>query len=79
MTPDELLACHDAGRLWPDDASAAAFPDLDCAYRAALAVRALRMARGERPRGFKVGFTNRAIWPIYQVFARSGARCGTPH
>ena len=69
MTPDQLLACHDAGRLWPDHASAAAFPDLDCAYRAALAVRALRVARGERPRGYKVGFTNRAIWPIYQVFA----------
>ena len=32
-------------------------------------MRALREQRGERPRGFKVGFTNRRIWPIYQVFA----------
>jgi 2-oxo-3-hexenedioate decarboxylase len=27
------------------------------------------MSRGERPAGFKVGFTNRTIWQRYQVFA----------
>ena len=38
-------------------------------YQQALAVRNLRVARGERPRGYKVGFTNRHIWPRYNVFA----------
>jgi 2-keto-4-pentenoate hydratase len=32
-------------------------------------VRALRIARGEQPRGFKIGFTNRTIWPRYNVCA----------
>jgi len=31
-------------------------------------VRALRIARGERPVGYKIGFTNRTIWPLYAVF-----------
>jgi 2-oxo-3-hexenedioate decarboxylase len=35
----------------------------------ALQVRALRLARGEQARGYKVGFTNRSIWPRYNVFA----------
>ena len=39
------------------------------AYALALQVRALRMGRGEQPRGFKIGFTNRTIWPRYNVFA----------
>jgi 2-oxo-3-hexenedioate decarboxylase len=29
----------------------------------------LRIARGEQPRGYKVGFTNRNIWPRYGVYA----------
>jgi 2-oxo-3-hexenedioate decarboxylase len=32
-------------------------------------VRSLRIARGERPAGFKIGFTNRTIWALYQVYA----------
>lgn len=28
---------------------------------------ALRRARGERPLGYKIGFTNRTIWPVYGV------------
>lgn len=43
--------------------------DLPAAYAAALAVRAERIAAGERPVGYKVGFTNRTIWPRYQVYA----------
>jgi 2-oxo-3-hexenedioate decarboxylase len=27
-----------------------------------------RLARGERAVGYKIGFTNRAIWPLYGVF-----------
>jgi len=40
-----------------------------CAYQSALEVRKLRQARGEAPRGFKIGFTNRNIWQRYNVFA----------
>ncbi len=43
--------------------------DLPMAYRAALAVRAKRIAAGEIPAGYKVGFTNRNIWPRYAVYA----------
>ncbi|MGO8798647.1 MAG: 2-keto-4-pentenoate hydratase [Roseiarcus sp.] len=39
------------------------------AYRATAAVRARREARGERPIGRKIGFTNRTIWAEYNVHA----------
>jgi 2-keto-4-pentenoate hydratase len=38
------------------------------AYATALAVRAARSVEGERPVGYKVGFTNRTIWPRYEVY-----------
>lgn len=37
------------------------------AYRVAEAVTGLRVARGERPVGWKVGFTNRGMWEEYGV------------
>ncbi len=43
--------------------------DLNAAYRVGAAVHAQRVARGERPVGRKVGFTNRRIWPEYGVWA----------
>jgi 2-oxo-3-hexenedioate decarboxylase len=39
------------------------------AYRVTAAVRAEREARGERPIGRKIGFTNRTIWAEYGVYA----------
>lgn len=69
MTPQDLLDHRDSGRLWPGTLLDPAFPDLPGAYQAALAVRELRLARGEVQRGFKIGFTNRGIWPRYNVFA----------
>lgn len=70
MTPETLLHHIDHGTPWADDGSgASAFADAGTAYRAALAVRSLRLGRGEQPRGYKVGFTNRTIWPRYNVFA----------
>jgi 2-keto-4-pentenoate hydratase len=42
---------------------------LDEAYRVADEVRRLRVERGERPLGYKIGFTNRTIWPRYGVYA----------
>lgn len=67
MTPQQLLAHIDAGQLWPGRLDPAL--DLASAYQKALQVRTLRLQRGERPVGFKIGFTNRTIWPVYQVFA----------
>ncbi len=69
MNPQTLLDHLDQGRLWPAPLSAQAGFDLDAAYAQALAVRDLRLARGEQPRGYKVGFTNRTIWARYNVFA----------
>ncbi len=75
MTPEAILQHHDNGQLWPPapDPSLSPNPtpdvDLAAAYQLAIAVRRLRMARGESPRGYKIGFTNRHIWPRYNVFA----------
>jgi 2-keto-4-pentenoate hydratase len=49
---------------WPHTVPA----DVPLAYATALAVRAARSAGGERPVGYKVGFTNRSIWPRYEVY-----------
>lgn len=68
MTPEQLLAHYDQGRLWDANPSNAQGFDTAAAYQAQLAVRKLRIARGEQPRGFKIGFTNRGIWPRYGVF-----------
>ena len=65
MHPADLLAHYDSAQLWP----ALTNLDVPTAYQRALAVRALRIARGEVPRGFKIGFTNRSIWPRYNVAA----------
>lgn len=69
MNPQTLLDHLDQGRLWPAPLSAQAGFDLEAAYAKALAVRELRIERGEQPRGYKVGFTNRTIWARYNVFA----------
>jgi 2-oxo-3-hexenedioate decarboxylase len=47
------------------------YPDfgIEKAYRVTAAVRAEREARGERPIGRKIGFTNRTIWAEYNVHA----------
>jgi 2-keto-4-pentenoate hydratase len=65
MKPDTLLAHYDSAQLWPALTSL----DVPTAYQRALAVRALRVARGEVPLGYKIGFTNRSIWPRYNVAA----------
>jgi 2-oxo-3-hexenedioate decarboxylase len=65
MTPEELLAHYDDGTLWPG----ASGLDVGAAYEHALTVREMRVNRGERPCGYKVGFTNRNIWERYGVRA----------
>jgi 2-oxo-3-hexenedioate decarboxylase len=65
LSPEQLLAHLDANTFWPQPCGLT----LQEAYEHQLAVRELRIARGERPLGFKVGFTNRTIWERYGVFA----------
>lgn len=61
-----LLECSDRAR--PIDASLRD-PGLtmDAAERIQHAIRQRRIDRGEQPVGYKIGFTNRRIWPIYGV------------
>ncbi len=68
MSPEQLLSHHDQGLAWPAPPSGDPRFDLAAAYQAQLAVRRLRIERGEQPRGFKIGFTNRGIWPRYGVY-----------
>lgn len=65
MTPELLLQHLDQGTPWPAGSGLA----VGEAYERALSVRQLRLRRGEQPRGYKVGFTNRTIWPRYGVDA----------
>jgi len=67
MTPQDVPQHSDTGELWPEGGGAA-FADVPSTYRSALAVRELRIARGETPRGHKIGFTKRTIWPRYNVY-----------
>jgi 2-keto-4-pentenoate hydratase len=69
MTPEQRLQHHDQGLLWSPADRSATPADVPSAYQQALAVRQLRLQRGEAPRGYKIGFTNRTIWPLYNVFA----------
>jgi len=66
---DELLAAYDAARLMPLLASSAGGLSMPEAFEVADRVRARRIARGERPLGYKIGFTNRTIWDRYGVHA----------
>ncbi|MFM1987453.1 MAG: hypothetical protein RJA99_410 [Pseudomonadota bacterium] len=67
-SPETLLAAADAGRSLPPVGRASADPaDIDAALHVQAAVGALRRARGETPVGWKIGFTNRTIWPLYGV------------
>jgi 2-oxo-3-hexenedioate decarboxylase len=43
--------------------------DMPAAYAIAARIHERRVARGERPVGRKIGFTNTTIWPLYGVTA----------
>lgn len=67
---DDLLAACDGGALLPALPSARITGfDLDAAFAVADTLRRRRIARGERPLGWKIGFTNRSIWDRYGVHA----------
>jgi 2-oxo-3-hexenedioate decarboxylase len=64
-----LLEAYDGAHVVPTLTGvdpAFALPD---AFAVADEIRRLRSARGERPLGYKIGFTNRGIWARYGVFA----------
>lgn len=68
LARDVLLAADNATLLpLPSDADPSF--DLTQAFAVADRVRALRLARGDVPLGYKIGFTNRSIWARYGVFA----------
>ena len=69
MTPEYMLDHYDRGQLWDAGPGAAPGFDVAAAYQSALRLAALRLARGEKRVGYKIGFTNRTIWPRYNVFA----------
>jgi 2-oxo-3-hexenedioate decarboxylase len=68
MTPEQLLQHHDQALLWGQAPGVVGGPDTAAAYQQALAVRQLRQQRGEVPKGYKIGFTNRTLWQRYEVF-----------
>ena len=62
-----LLEAYDAGCLTGlPSADDAAF-DMRAAFAASDELRRARSARGEKPLGYKIGFTNRSIWDRYGV------------
>jgi 2-keto-4-pentenoate hydratase len=63
-----VLEAIDGGdQIAPFTANDPAFSEAD-AYSVAAELRALRVARGEKPVGRKIGFTNRNIWEEYGVY-----------
>lgn len=65
----ELLAALDGNTRVETITGRDAGFDTDAAYRVGAEILRRRRARGERPIGRKVGFTNRTIWPEYGVSA----------
>ena len=66
---ESLMAARDAALPLPLVTGTHAGFTMSDAYLLADHIRRLRIARGERPRGYKIGFTNRSIWPKYGVSA----------
>ena len=64
----QLLAAYDSAAHLPLPTATEPGFALADAYAVANAARNRRIDRGERPRGYKIGFTNRGIWPKYGVY-----------
>ncbi|MEO8278903.1 MAG: hypothetical protein ABI564_04360 [Ideonella sp.] len=65
---DQLLTARQKAALMPLPSSQGPFTLAD-AFAVGDAIRGRRMAAGELPRGYKIGFTNRSIWARYGVYA----------
>ena len=66
---DALLQARQAATCLPRPTLTHAGFTLDQGYEVADEIRSRRIAAGERPRGYKIGFTNRGIWSKYGVHA----------
>jgi 2-oxo-3-hexenedioate decarboxylase len=66
--PAALLRAYDEASLLPLPSERIAGFDNTSAYGVAERLRQLRLARGERQAGWKIGFTNRSIWQRYGVW-----------
>jgi 2-oxo-3-hexenedioate decarboxylase len=64
----ELLDAWDRAATVPLPSARPQGLDTARAYAVGERLRALRVARGERPVGWKIGFTNRSIWQRYGVW-----------
>lgn len=64
-----ILEVYDARLQMPSICAERPEFDLAQAYAVTAAVRRMREARGERPIGRKLGFTNTTIWEEYRVYA----------
>jgi 2-oxo-3-hexenedioate decarboxylase len=64
----ELLTALDAARPVATLTGADPSFTVEDGYLVADEIRRLRIARGERPAGYKIGFTNRGIWARYGVW-----------
>lgn len=62
-----LLAAYDSGTQIAPLSDADPSLTLAGGYAIAAEIHALRLRRGDRAVGRKIGFTNRTIWPIYNV------------
>ena len=67
LTAPTLLAAMDRSQF-AAPAERERLEDLAKAQQIQSEVNALRLARGDKPLGFKIGFTNRSLWPLYGVF-----------
>jgi len=65
----QLLLALDSATTLPTFTGADPSFDLGQGFAVADEIRRLRLARGEVPLGYKIGFTNRGIWARYGVFA----------
>lgn len=63
-----MLQAWDGCQTLPLPSSAPQGLDTATAYAVGERLRQLRLARGERPVGWKIGFTNRGIWQRYGVY-----------
>src|SRR3954468_18180803 len=66
---DRILAASDAGSAIEPITDTMPGFSLEDAYRVSARIIERRTARGERPIGWKIGFTNRTIWDEYGVHA----------
>src|SRR3982751_3363851 len=68
MLARELISLHESPHEVPPFSER--YPELtaEAGYRAAQALHEHRVARGWRPVGRKIGFTNRTIWRRYGVY-----------